>query len=295
MRHALEREVVLPHLRVELATITWTGSNTSPVHEAHALFQRLSRDHAPLRLGNLSAFDLLPRVHSVGFLPAGSSVPMEPIGKPLRVLTCFYDPGFVEAHTGLSRERLVHSVAALALLRNKRLEILMQELHAELDQPGPAHEFLIQSLANVMLAEVARVVAHSERKAGKTGRAGKAGIVLALAPWQLLRIEDRIKAAPGLGYPSLGELAEMCGVSEGHLARAFKVSTGWQIHKYITQQRIALASEMLAAGEFDCAEISGRLGFSSPGYFSNVFRRVTGKSPSQYRRMAIADHPKDAI
>ncbi|KHK92930.1 helix-turn-helix transcriptional regulator [Novosphingobium malaysiense] len=288
MRHELEKELVLPHVRVELATITWSVTDTSPAHPTHALFQRLSRDHSPLRLGNMSAFDLLPRVHAVGFLPAGSTVPLEPIGKPLRVLTCFFDPDFVEARTGLSAERLSRQTAALALLRNKRLEILMQELHAELDHPGPAHEFLIESLTNVMLVEIARVIAHVERKAGRQG------IVLALAPWQLLRIEERIKAAPETGYPSLGELAEMCGVSEGHLARAFKVSTGWQIQKYIARQRIATASEMLATGALNCAAIAERLGFSSPGHFSNMFRRMTGQSPSQYRRKALADHAATA-
>lgn len=282
MRHEIEEEVVLPHVRVELATITWSASDRSPPHATHALFQRLSRDHAPLRLGQLSAFDLLPRVHSVGFLPAGSTVPLQPIEKPLRVLTCFYDAGYVETHTGLTAERLLRHTAALALLRNKRLEILMRELHAEIDQPGAAHEFLIGTLANLMLVGLARVVEQIER------RPGAQGIVLALAPWQLLRIEERIKGSAEQGYPALGELAEMCGVSEGHLARAFKVSTGWQIQKYVAHQRVGKAKELLAAGEANCTQIAAQLGFSSLAHFSNVFRSMTGKSPSQYRRQALA-------
>lgn len=289
MRHELEKEVVLPHVRVELATITWSVSDRSPPHTTHALFQRLSRDHAPLRLGSMSAFDLLPRVNSVGFLPAGSTVPLEPMGTPLRVLTCFYDTEFVEEHTGLSPETLARHTPSLALLRHKRLEILMQDLHSEIHQPGPAHEFLLESLANLMLVEVARVVARLERKPGGQG------IVLALAPWQLLRIEERIKASPEAGYPSLADLAEMCGVSEGHLARAFKVSTGWQIQKYIARQRIATASDLLASGQLSCAQIAGQLGFSSPAHFSNVFRRMTGKSPSQYRQEAILKGALDSI
>lgn len=283
MQHLIEQEVILPHVRMELATITWAEPGQSPVHETHALFQRLSHDHAPLRLGSLSAFDLLPRVGSVGFLPAGTTVPLEPVGKPLRVLTCFFDPEFVERRTDLSTGRLTNSAAALALLRNKRLEILMQELHAELEHPGLGHHFLIESLAAVMLVEVARVVEQIER------RSRGQGIVLALAPWQLLRIEERIKAHAGQGYPSLAELAMMCSVSEGHLARAFKVSTGWQIHKYITRQRILAASDLLAESDLSCAEIAQRLDFSSPGYFASAFRRETGKSPSQFRREAKAD------
>jgi AraC-like DNA-binding protein len=287
MLHELEKEIVLPHVTVNLSTINWSTSSRSPVRNTHALFQRLSRDHSPLRLGAMSAFDLLPRMHAVGFLPAGTTVPLEPIGKPLRVLTCFFDPEYVERCTGMGTARLDAFTSALAVLRNKRLEILMQDLHAEIVRPGPSSEFLIAAIADIMLVEVARFVIQLERK----GR--RQGIALALAPWQLLRIEERINAAPSKGYPSLGELAELCGVSEGHLARAFKASTGWQLHKYIAEQRIKAATEMLAQGELSCEDVAHRLGFSSAGYFSTVYRSKTGKTPSEFRRQALAERHGD--
>lgn len=287
LRHEIEREIVLPDVTVELATITWDAVGESPRHQAHALFQRLSRDHSPLRLGSLSTFDLLPRLRSVGFLPAGSSVPLLPIEKPLRVLTCFIDPEYVARQTGVAAPVWTQNAGALAALRNKRIELLMQDLHAELDQPGMAHAFLVESIVGVMLVELARFVSELER------RRARSGIVLSLAPWQLLRIEERIKASPGQGspgpgYPGLGELAELCGVSQGHLARSFKASTGWQIHKYIAEQRIKTALDMVRQGDMTCEEISVRLGFASPGYFSTVFRRMIGRTPSEMRREALA-------
>ena len=174
-------------------------------------------------------------------------------------------------------------MAALASLRNKRLEILMQDLHAELEQPGLAHEVLIASVADILLVEVTRLVAMLERK--KPGR----GVVLALAPWQLLRIEQRIKASATQGYPSLGELARMCSVSEGHLARSFKASTGWQIHKYIAEKRIKAACDLLKQGDVSIEEVARQLGFSSASYFATAFRRKTGKTPSDFRRQALAE------
>lgn len=282
MRHESHKELVLPHVTVELATITWDRPGHSPPRETHALFQRLSRDHSPLRLGNISAYDLLPRLHSVGFLPAGSSVPLEPIEKPLQVLSCFYDADFVEQKVGLSRADLTKHATSLAVLRTKRLEVLMREVHAELDQPGTAHEFLIEALTDVMIVEVARIVGQLDR------RRGSQPIVLALSPWQLLRLEERIKAAPEGGYPALSELAALCGVSEGHLARAFKATTGWQIHKYIAHQRIRTAGELLAETNLSCEAIARNLGYSSASYFSTAFRAMTGKSPSQFRRQALA-------
>jgi AraC family transcriptional regulator len=283
MQYELEKEIVLPHVRVNLATISWADPSRSPVHETHALFQRLSREHSPLRLGELSPFDLLPRVHAVGFLPAGTSVPLEPLERPLRVLTCFYDPDYVERCTGAGTGRLATRTAALASLRNKQLEILMQELHAEIEQPGRASELLIGSIADIMLVEIARFVARLERKGVCQG------VSLALAPWQLLRIEERINASPEKGYPMLSELAELCSISQGHLARAFKVSTGWQIHKYVAEQRVKAAMEMLGQKELRCEEVARRLGFSSPAYFSTAFRERTGKTPSDYRRQAMAE------
>lgn len=282
MLHEPEREVALPQVTVSLATISWSSPSRSPVHETHSLFQRLSRDHSPLRLGDLSAFDLLPRLHAVGFLPAGSSVPLEPIEQPLRVLTCFYDPAYVEQRTAMAPARLLPLTAGLAVLRNKRLELLMQDLHAEIVQPGPASEVLVGAIADIMLVEVARFVAKLERKGTNNG------IALALAPWQLLRIEERIKSAPELGYPTLGELAAMCGVSEGHLARAFKASTGWQIHKYVAEQRLKTAAELLGDGVLSCEDVARQLGFGNPGYFSTAFRTRIGKSPSEFRRQALA-------
>jgi AraC family transcriptional regulator len=280
VQHNLEKEVVLSNVTVQLATISWDRIGASPQHPSYALFQRLSDNHSPVRIGNLSAPDVLPRVRSVGFLPAGSSIRMFPIEKPLRVLYCFYDADFVERTTEITTEQWEKHTDALAALRNSRLEILMQDIHAELEQPGFAHGFLIESVTNIMLVELARHVRVLDSKRSKHGDS------LALARWQLRRIEERIQASLEMGYPVLGELADLCGISQGHLARSFKASTGWQIHKYIAEERIKTAKAMLVHGQLSCEEVSARLGFRSPSYFSTAFRRITGKVPSEFRRQA---------
>lgn len=281
MHHDLEKHVVLPHVTVQLATITWQGIGASPLHSGHALFQRLSDDHSPVRIGNLTAPDVLPRAHSVGFLPAGMSIRMFPIEKPLRVLYCFYDTDFVEKTTGIAAEQWERHADSLAALRNRRLEILMQDVHAELNEPGLAHHSLIEAVMTTMLVELARHVSQMEKY-------GVRQECQALASWQLRRIEERIEASLEQGYPALAELAGLCGISQGHLARAFKASTGWQIHKYIAEKRIKAAKQMLVEGRLSCEEVSACLGFSSASYFSTAFRRITGQTPSELRRKALA-------
>lgn len=282
IQHELEREVTLSNVTVKLATIAWEGIGQKPPFPSYSLFQRLSDNHSSLRIGNLSTPEVLPRVRSVGFLPPFYSVHLFPIEKPLRVLYCFYDVDFVEETTGFSREQWEQHAGSLAALRNQRLELLMQEIYAELEQPGFAQTLLIEAVTTMMLVELARCVRQLDRTRSKQGDS------LPLTHWQLRRIQERIQASLELGYPNLSELANLCGVSQGHLARAFKAATGWQIHKYICEERVNTAKTMLAREQLSCEEVSVRLGFKSPGYFSTAFRRVTGKTPREYRRQAIA-------
>ena len=99
-------------------------------------------------------------------------------------------------------------------------------------------------------------------------------------------IPPRIENSPGKGYPSLAELADICGISEGHLARSFKAATGWQIQKYIAEERLALAKSLLADSETSCEAIAEQLGYGSAAYFSTSFRRATGRTPTAFRRLA---------
>jgi len=282
IQHRLEKELSLSNVTVKLATITWEGLGQKPPFPCYSLFQRLSENHSSLRIGNLSTPEVLPRVRSVGFLPPHYRVQLFPLEQPLRVLYCFYDADFVEDTTGVTRERWERHAGPLAALRNRRLEILMQEIYAELDQPGFGHRLLIESVTTMMLVELARCARQLDRNHSRQGDS------LPLAHWQLRRIQERIQASLDLGYPSLSELASLCGVSQGYLARAFKVATGWQIHKYICEERVNTAKTMLACERLSCEEVSVRLGFKSPGYFSTAFRRQTGKTPREFRKEALA-------
>ncbi|WP_317931116.1 AraC family transcriptional regulator [Halioxenophilus sp. WMMB6] len=278
MEQTTEKCIVLPNVTVELATINWEGVEDTPGYEGYVLSQRLSDNHAPLRIGNVTIPEVMPRVRSVGLLPPGHPLRLFPVESPLKVIYCFFDIDFFESTTGVSHEIWEAHTAALVLMRNQRLEVLMQEIHSELEQPGFGSELLIESVTNIMLVELARYIRELQFKDEKK-RDG-----MALAPWQLRRIQERIQASAELGYPGLAELAELCNISQGHLARSFKASTGWQIHKYIAEERLNDAKRLLAQAPLSCEEIAVQLGFKSAAYFSTAFRRMTGKSPTEFRR-----------
>lgn len=282
MEHFVDKSIVLPNVTVQTATVTWKGVEETPAFDGYSLSQRLSGDHAPLRIGNFPAPSVLPRVHSIGLLPPGKPIRLLPVDKPLGVLLCLFDADNFEAVTETPRSLWEAHTEALVAMRNKRLEIMMQEVYAELEQPGFASELLIESVTTIIMVELARLVRQMERRQGSKSNA------LPLAPWQLNRIQDRVAAAVEMGYPNTSELAKLCGISEGHLGRAFKAATGWQIHKYVADERIKAAKKLLAEEHMSCEAVAAKLGFNSPAYFSTAFRKITGKSPREYRRQAIS-------
>ena len=57
---------------------------------------------------------------------------------------------------------------------------------------------------------------------------------------------------------------------------------------YLIERRISESKRLLAATRIPVQQISRQLGFSSPSYFSQSFRRATGVSPAEFRRQALS-------
>ena len=279
MENVIEREVVLPHVAVHLATVRWdTAQEHQPMESRYCVCQRLSENHAPLRIGNINAREAFPRVRSVGFLPPGCAVRLYPIDGPFRVLNCAFEKSYFEDIAGIGQDQWEEHTNDLVAIRHRRLEIMMQEIYGELVQPDFGHDILIEAASTMILVELARY----GRRLGSGKRHGQIG--QGLAPWQLRRIYDRLDAALEEGYPSLEELSALCGISQSHLMRTFKASTGWPIHKYVAEERLKAAKQLLVEEHYNSKEIAGKLGFRSPAYFATAFRRMTGKTPSEFRR-----------
>jgi AraC family transcriptional regulator len=102
-----------------------------------------------------------------------------------------------------------------------------------------------------------------------------------LAAWQereaLTYIEDRL-AEP----ITLEVFAELVGLSTYHFCRAFKRSI--PPHRYHTRRRIERAKELLGKPSLSITQVGLFVGFSTPSAFATTFRKVTGLTPSAYRR-----------
>ncbi|MDO4623224.1 MAG: AraC family transcriptional regulator [Eubacteriales bacterium] len=86
------------------------------------------------------------------------------------------------------------------------------------------------------------------------------------------------------GDLSLDTIAERGGYTGYYLSRKFKSEMGISINDYINRQRIERAKLLLISTSDDLQEISDRLHFGTRSYFTLTFKKLTGISPSDYRK-----------
>ncbi len=84
---------------------------------------------------------------------------------------------------------------------------------------------------------------------------------------------------------SVPELAEAVGMSVSHFHRCFKAETGLAPGDYYVRHRVSVAARMIADTDLPLSEVAKRCGFGSSQYLATCFRRVTGRTPSSYRRL----------
>ncbi len=79
------------------------------------------------------------------------------------------------------------------------------------------------------------------------------------------------------------QLAAELHLSYPHFRRVFKEQTGLSPHQYHLQVKLNQAKAMLNHSAFSISEISERIGFDDAHYFSRLFHKKTGLTPSEWR------------
>lgn len=129
------------------------------------------------------------------------------------------------------------------------------------------------------------VLAHELIRIGDTPR--REGVPRGgLSGWQQRAVTDYIEANLGKEL-RLADMASLVRLSPYHFARAFKQSFGVPPHRYHVGRRIARAKDLLTDPANSITGIALTLGFAETSSFSSTFRRVTGASPSDFRRDSI--------
>ena len=88
---------------------------------------------------------------------------------------------------------------------------------------------------------------------------------------------------------SLNQLASHVNVSPNHLSTIFSQQTGKTFIKYLTEYRMDKAKELLRCTSKRSSEVSEAVGYKDPHYFSYMFKKTVGMTPTNYRGTGSAD------
>lgn len=83
---------------------------------------------------------------------------------------------------------------------------------------------------------------------------------------------------------SLKMLAEMCFISPSYLSNLFKQETGFTLTDYINTQRVQRAAYRLQTTSSSISTIAESVGILDVNYFTKIFKKIMGVTPTQYRR-----------
>src|SRR5271156_5506137 len=149
------------------------------------------------------------------------------------------------------------------------------KVSALIESGGSDHQLYLEALGVVLAHELVRI---------NTGiRGADASTNGGLAAWQRRKsvayIEEHLAEAI-----SLAALARLVGLSACYFCRAFRQSFGVPPQRYQLMQRIERAKRLLAKHAASVTDVSLTVGYNDTSAFCTAFRRVTGLTPSAYRR-----------
>lgn len=93
------------------------------------------------------------------------------------------------------------------------------------------------------------------------------------------------------GKVTSAEAAAICRLTTFQFSRVFRETYGLTFQDYLIRYRIREAGRLLKNPNAQVAEVASLVGFNDPSYFTKVFRRYTGISPSRYAE--LSDAPLD--
>ena len=189
------------------------------------------------------------------------------------------------AHLYISQEQF--SLAAVQLLDREPRELELRE-STFLDDPQQAQRF--RQLSQLYWQEPAeRLFASSLAHAlishtllAQVGLREGLRLTGGLAPQHRRRVREFIQANLSEAL-SLGQLADVCALSEYHFARMFQLSFGLPPHRYVLAQRLRQAQQLLQHSQLALSEVALACGFASASHFNNRFRQAFGATPGHYR------------
>ena len=163
-----------------------------------------------------------------------------------------------------------------------------------------ALDYLIKPLDPAELAScIERIVGISKLQDGQDKRI--ANTANALIPSEVPRavVSKKQKFSPAICFVQKhyseriysDTMARLCGMSPTHFSHAFKQTFDVTFQQFILRYRVREACKLLQSPGANIADVAYNVGFSDPSYFTRVFKRYVGTSPSNFVS-GVVDLPK---
>jgi len=171
--------------------------------------------------------------------------------------------------------RIAQTLPSIHSLREKQVElfesmfsILMSDF--TLEKLNYANSLLMHYLSSFLYCNLYSDVIQNPRHI--------AGIVNRVTHYMNENIERNL---------TIRELAEYAGYSDSYFFRKFTKETGYSPVDYFIRMKINKAAVNLIKTKMTAAQISGKLGFSNPDYFSRTFKKVVGITVTEFRKQGF--------
>lgn len=112
-----------------------------------------------------------------------------------------------------------------------------------------------------------------------------------LAPKHKLIAQQALRSAPDNAITT-EKVAEACGLSPAHFARAFRQTFGISFQRQILDSRIRKAKQLLQRSDASLKSIAIQVGYADQATFTESFSRAVGMAPGRYRRRFAIDQPR---
>lgn len=135
------------------------------------------------------------------------------------------------------------------------------------DSKLPGYEFITKTMLQQLLVVIFQSMNNQNRNYSNSIKVEKA----------IKYLHERINSRV-----TLEELAGLVQLSPAYLSRTFKDTAGYSPIGYFNKLKIDKAKELLIEGDKKIKEVAQSLGFSDEFYFSRIFKKIEGVSPSEF-------------
>ena len=177
-----------------------------------------------------------------------------------------------------SHRQLAGATKQIALHTRGPIPDIMRRMYREFRSAQIACGLVLEGLA----LELAAMVLRSTDRAPRPPRPPCPPRV---PPRWLARVREQLDAAIRGPNPVFSDLAGAAGVHPVYLSRAFRAAYGCTPGDYLRRLRIERAQRLLAESDVPLSQVAVAVGYYDQSHFTGAFRRATGTTPAQYRKI----------